>query len=70
MKEGIGSLLDTALSVFPLESGPPLQLLTSLATADRRSAGKVRAPPDHAQIAGCLVLRGRVRLTMSDNKQN
>ncbi|KAK2190359.1 hypothetical protein NP493_83g05030 [Ridgeia piscesae] len=40
MKEGIGSLLDTALSVFPLESGPPLQLLTSLATADRRSGAE------------------------------
>lgn len=42
--EGIGSLLQSALTLFPLESGPLLQLLTALAIASKDSAAKVRAP--------------------------
>ncbi|KAI0231260.1 Nucleoporin NUP188-like protein [Lamellibrachia satsuma] len=41
MMEGIGSLLQSALTLFPLESGPLLQLLTALAIASKDSAAKV-----------------------------
>ena len=53
--EGVGSLLQSALAVFPLESRPLLQLLAALASANRDSAAKVsslyKAPLHHARLS-------------------